>query len=128
MDNNVYSHILKIKVWSNLTESVTNYANIENVVKDLFIEKKQIHNNIPIKWEKKIWSKYDKQFNLGDLAINTPFDTDFPLMESVISTISEINNELHNSGKLSKNEKIIFKIVKPLVEIKPLTENVVSIN
>jgi len=123
MDNNVYSHILKIKVWSNLTESVTNYANIENVVKDLFIEKKQIHNNIPIKWEKKIWSKYDKHFNLGDLVINTPFETDSPLIESVISSISEINNQLHESEKLSKNEKIIFKIVKPLVEILPVNES-----
>jgi hypothetical protein len=124
MDNNVYSHILDIKVWLNLTESTTNYANIENKVKDLFIQKKQIYNDIPIQWEKITWSKYDKQFNLGDLAINSPFDNDITLMESVISTISEMNNYLHKSGKLSKNEKIIFKIVRPLVEKLPLTESV----
>ena len=124
MDDNVYSHILHIKVWSSLTESTTNYANIENIVKELFIQKKQIYNDIPIQWEKIIWSKYDKQFNLGDLAINSPFGNDFPLMESVITTIFEINNELHKSGKLSKNEKIIFKIVKPLVERLHLTEKI----
>ena len=124
MDNNIYSHILHIKVWSSLTETTTDYANIENIVKDLFIQKKQIYNDIPIQWEKIIWSKYDKQFNLGDLAINSPFSSDFPLMESVISTISEINNELHKSGKLSKNVKIIFKIVKPLVERLRVTDSV----
>ena len=128
MDNNIYSHILQIKVWSSLTDSTTDYANIENIVKELFINKKQIYNDMPIQWEKIIWSKYDKQFNLGDLAINTPFDNDFSLMESVITTIFEINNELHKSGKLSKNEKIIFKIVKPLVESLLLTESVGVIN
>jgi hypothetical protein len=128
MDNNVHSHILDIKVWSSLTDSTTDYANIENIVKDMFIQKKQIYNDIPIQWEKIIWSKYDKQFNLGDLAINSPFNNDISLMESVISTISEMNNYLHKSGKLSKNEKIIFKIVRPLVESLLLTESVGVIN
>ena len=50
MDNNIYSHILHIKVWSSLTETTTDYANIENIVKDLFIQKKALKSKEKLRY------------------------------------------------------------------------------
>ncbi len=124
LDNNNFSHILCIKIWSDLIDSHTNYANIETKVKDEFLKKEQIYHNIPLEWRKIEWSNYDKVFSLGDLVINSPFGPDLPLVESVTSTIYELNQELHKSGRLSASERIIFKIVKPLVHRVPIPESV----
>ena len=110
MSNNNYSYALSIKVWSDLTNSNTNYGNIETIVKQMFIQK----NEEPFLWEQKLWTKYDKLFNGGDLVINSYFDSDAPIFEYVMSTIDKITDELRSSGKLSNREKIIFNIVKPL--------------
>jgi len=58
MNSDNYLYILNIKVWSDLMETTTNYGNIETIVKDLFLQKEQMYDNILLQWRRKqIWSK-----------------------------------------------------------------------
>jgi hypothetical protein len=103
-----------------MINSTSNYGNIESVVNDIFLQKKHFYNDIELIWKKIEWSDLNKAFSLGNLVIESPFGSDQFILNSVRSSISEIDKELHENGKLNKNQKIIFKIVKPLVERIPL--------
>ena len=113
MDQNNYSHILIIKVWDNVLESTTNYGNIESKVKERFLEVSNFFKGINL-WKKNELSQMDKAFGLSDIVIDSPYQMDELLLQSVTNIISDIEKELHQTKKMHKNNKIIFKIIKPL--------------
>lgn len=111
-----YSHILIIKVWNSFSECNTDYGNIESIVKKRFLEKTFKIKDIEIKWKKIELTSLNKAFGLGDIVIDYPFNSDELLLISSTSIIDNIDKELRELGKLHENNKIIFKIIKPLVK------------
>jgi hypothetical protein len=116
--NDNYSHILIIKVWDTISETTSDYGNIESIVKQRFLEDTFKFKSIEMKWKKIVLSPLNKAFGLGDIVIDSPFESDETLLQSLTSMIKYIDKELHQIGKLNKNNKIIFKLIKPLVEKK----------
>ncbi len=106
-----YSHILDIKVLNENTNCATNYACIDSIVKEKFLQKEITINNTKLNCEKKIWSYPNNQFNLGNIVIDSKLESDEILFETVNNRIIEIDKELRENNKLNKN-KIIFKIYK----------------
>ena len=117
MGENNYSHILNIKVWSKNTESFTDYANCLNIIKELFLKKKQSYKGFEFEWKRQQWGKIEKAFELGDLVIDLPFISDNILLQAVRKTIDELNVELQQLGKvISPSDMIIFNLVRPLID------------
>jgi hypothetical protein len=127
MSENNYSHILNIKVWSKNTESFTDYANCLNIIKELFLKKKQCYKGFEFEWKRQKWGKIEKAFELGDLVIDLPFISDNILLQTVRKTIDELNVELQELGNvILPTDMIIFNLVKPLVDLN-LNEEIVNI-
>lgn len=123
MNQNNYSHILIIKVWSNISETITDYGNIESIVKEQFLESKCSYEGIDFKWKKIELSPLDKAFGLSNIVIDTLFDSDEIILSAVSSTIKYIDKKLHELNKLNENDKIVFKLIKPLVERITISQN-----
>lgn len=128
MDPDNFTHILSIKVWSTITENVTDFANINSIVNDIFLKRKQSYNGIDLIWKKYKWTKIKKEFNMGDMVVISPFGQDEVLFESVRKTLTEIEMELKENRKMTDKDTIIFNIVKPISRRIPLSETIGFIN
>lgn len=124
MNKENYSHILNIKVISNTSNLTVNDDVLLEMIKGLFLQKEQIFNNIKIVWRRMEWKGMSKYFDIGDLVIDSLFGGDEIIIESVRFTLSEINMNLQEQGLLFRDQQIIFKIVKPLVERIPLMDTI----
>ena len=116
MNQENYSHILSIKVFSPTINTTTNYARIQERIKDEFLNREKMMNGIGFNWRKIQWDNMDKYFELGDIVIQSPFSSDLLLLENVKKTFSEIDEDFRKKDILVNEDKIIFKILKPLVE------------
>ena len=123
-ENNNYSHIVIIKVWSNTSESITDYGNIENFVKEYFLERTWSHKGINLNFKKINLSRVDKALGLSNIVIDNPFDSDEILLSAITNIINYIDKELHQIKRLNNNDTIIFKVIKPLIDRIKLDENI----
>jgi len=114
MNEEIYTHILDIKIISLNTNTVINHNNIEEIVKNEFLNKQPIINGIKLNWKKMSWKGVNKYFHLGNLIINNVSSSDSLLLENVEKTILNIDKKFHKNGLLPNNTKIIFIITKPL--------------
>ena len=122
MDNS-FTHILCIKVWSPYLKITTNNGNIESLIKD-YILKTNIHfiseiNDKSIdkivNWRiKKFEEPYDKMFS-GDLVANVPDNFDDKIYKSTKEILQEIEEQLKNEEKITKEKKLLFTIVKNII-------------
>lgn len=124
MNQENYSHILNIKVISNTSNLIVNDGILLEMIKGLFLEKEQIFNGIKLVWRKMEWTGMTRYFDVGDLVIDSVFNSDEIILESVRFTLSEINMKLQEKRLLFKDQQIIYKIVKPLVERIPLMDTI----
>lgn len=111
-----YSHMIIIKVWDTGMESTTNYGNIESIVKKCFLENKLMIEGIELWWRKIVLLPLDKAFGLSDIVINLPFQFDEQLLKATERILENIGKELYEIGKMNRTNKIIFKIIKPLID------------
>jgi hypothetical protein len=116
MNTDNYSHILNIKIFCNKDYIIIENKSINVIVKNAFLNAKKTINNINLECRKKEWSLFDKQFNMGDIVIYSPVNSDTLLLQSVTETIYEIENKLHKKGLLLPSYQIIYKILKPISE------------
>jgi len=124
MNQENYSHILNIKVISNTSNLIVNDDILLETIKGLFLQKEQIFNGIKLNWRRTVWKGMTKYFDVGDLVIDSVFSSDEIILESVQFTLLGINMILQEQGLLFKDQQIIFKIVKPLVERTPLMDTI----
>lgn len=124
MSDSNYSHILIIKIWSTISETTTDYCNIENILKEELLEKKWSHKGIQLIFKKINLSPIDKALGLSNIVIDNPFDSDETLLFVVTNIINYIDKEFHKMSKLNKSNKIIFKVIKPLNDRIEITESI----
>ena len=123
------THILCIKVWSNIGKFFTSYNNIVNKIKDLItdreftetVELDGIKHTISITWVKQIW---DEKFNnviIGDLVANINYSEAYDqfIYKHTELVLQKIQENFEKSNKFQPNWEIIFNIVKPLSKTKP---------
>lgn len=122
MNQDNYSHIVNIKIVSN--GLVLNDINLLETIKGLFLQREQHFNAVKLIWQKMEWKGVNKYFDIGDIVINSAFDTDEIIVFCVRRTLQDISKELREKGLLFKGQEIIFKIVKPLVERIPLDDTI----
>ena len=110
MDN--ITHILCIKIWSNIMKIVaTNNIITENIIKD------RICNNeiLGIKWSIKKWDNKMNNLILGDLTYNAHENIcDHLIYKETENLIKSIEKELQENKILSLEQEIIFTIVVPI--------------
>lgn len=116
-----YTHILSIKILDFPNMESVNIM-LEDMIKTEFLEKKQLYNGIQISWRRKSLTPLEKIFHIGDIVIDSPLNSDDLLLNITRQTISEINRKMHENNLLSKDQSIIFKIMKPLTTRIPLAD------
>lgn len=128
MNQGNYSHILNIMVLNLESNSTTGFAQSVAYIKFInkFVNEYEYYG-VKLKWRKIDWTNIDKYFDLGDFVIDSPFSSDEIILEAVKQQITKIQNELYEENNLLLCQKIIFKIVKPLVKIIPLLDSVVTL-
>ena len=127
MNQGNYSHILNIKVFcsdSNSTSGFSQSIAYEKIA-NKFLNEENEYYGVKLKWRKIDWNNMDKFFELGDFVIDSPFGSDEIILEAVKQHLTKIQNELYEEKTLLPRQRIIFKIVKPLVNRIPLVDSVV---
>ena len=117
MNRDNYSHILNIKIWCINSNKIIDNKVLNELVHDAFLKSKQISYYINLIWEKIEWDIINKQFDLGNIVIYSPFKSDNLLNNIVKKKISDLEKELYINKILLPSYRIIFKIVKPLNEL-----------
>jgi len=117
MNRDNYSHILNIKIWCINSNKIIDNKVLNKLVHDAFLKSKQISYYINLIWEKIEWDIINKQFDLGNIVIYSPFKSDNLLNNIVKKKISDLEKELYTNKILLPSYRIIFKIVKPLNEL-----------
>jgi len=117
MNRDNYSHILNIKIWCINSNKIIDNKVLNELVHDAFLKSKQISYYINLIWEKIEWDIINKQFDLGNIVIYSPFKSDNLLNNIVKKKISDLEKELYTNKILLPSYRIIFKIVKPLNEL-----------
>ena len=117
MNRDNYSHILNIKIWCIDSNKIIDNKVLNELVHDAFLKSKQISYYINLIWEKIEWDIINKQFDLGNIVIYSPFKSDNLLNNIVKKKISDLEKELYINKILLPSYRIIFKIVKPLNEL-----------
>ena len=127
-----YTHILCIKVWSDIGKFVTNYNNIDNKIKDFIadreftetVELDGIKHTISITWVRQTWDEKLNKLIIGDLVANIQYSEAFDqfIYKHTELVLKKIQEKLKESNAFQPNWEIIFNIVKPLFKPLPNTE------
>ena len=117
MNRDNYSHILNIKIWCINSNKIIDNKVLNELVHDAFLKSKQISYYINLIWEKIEWDIINKQFDLGNIVIYSPFKSDNLLNNIIKKKISDLEKELYINKILLPSYRIIFKIVKPINEL-----------
>jgi hypothetical protein len=123
-----YTHILCIKVWSDVCKFVTNYNSIDNKIKDFIadieftetVELDGIKHTISITWVKQIWDEKMNNLITGDLVADIKYSHSFDqvIYKHTELVLKKIQDKLEESNVFQSNWEIIFNIVKPLSKTK----------
>lgn len=119
---NSYTYILFVKVWSNEINSITNYGNIDAVIKckiEEYTNKKQILN---IKWDFTRLTELDKCILPNSYIASISFhnvnvndnDNNQIILDSLKNMFNYIENELKDEGKIDHNSEIIYNVMLPI--------------
>ncbi len=107
---NDYSHILDIKVVSNITSEPN--KELEKIVVDSFLQHKITYHGIPIVWRRKIWKFPDTLFRCDSIiVIELAFGNDIYIINAVKEVLELIENDMR-SNDLLEGYSILFSIVK----------------
>jgi hypothetical protein len=127
-----FTHILCIKVWSNAGNFVTNYNNIESIIKDLIkdieftetVEVDGIKHTISITWVKQNWGEKLNSLVTGDLVANINYSETYDqiIYKHTELVLQKIQEKIEKSKRFQPNWEIIFNIVKPLSKTLPNVE------
>jgi hypothetical protein len=129
-----FSHILSIQVWSERTQMVSNYGNILNRIKDLVLEdiqtqeicvngKKELYTLL---WTKINWERCQDNLYIGDIVTEAHYMDDDIIYQHTVEMLKDIETKLCIGKKTDGDYKIIFSIVKPIVQKKqPFTPLVI---
>jgi len=116
---NIFTHILCIKVWSKKNKISIKDSSIEKLIKEMIVNKN--HNKLfetnyekldMIKWYQHKWDKPYDEMIPGDLITNLSYDDDSFIYEHTTMLLKKIENELKILQKLNTEECILFTIVK----------------
>lgn len=127
-----YTHILSIQVWSDKLNSSTNYGNILNRVKDVIIDNLQtqeINYNgkkelITILWKKIQWSKsYNNLYN-SEIVADLSYTKDEVVYQHTKQMLQEIETRFRIDKKFDSDCKIVFSIVKPVIQKQTFLDNI----
>ena len=127
-----YTHILSIQIWSEKLNSSTNYGNILNRVKDVIIDNLQtqeINYNgkkelITILWKKIQWSKsYNNLYN-SEIVADLSYTKDEVVYQHTIQMLQEIETRFRIDKKFDSDCKIVFSIVKPVIQKQKFLDNI----
>ena len=135
MNNIEYTHILCVKPWSEKLGFCIKSANIENKIKEKLINNKEIINipynntiiSVLLKWKLIKWKKPYDEMIPGDLIINSIYSSDTIIYEYTKIILEKIESELKEKNLFEKESKIVFTIVKPIVQTFPIAETIGSI-
>jgi hypothetical protein len=117
-----YSHILSIKIWDFLKKDSEHDIVLEDMIKTEFLEKEQTYNGLKLQWRRKFLTPVELVFYVGDIVIDSPFNSDELLLNVTRQMISGINRKMHEKNLLTSDQSIIFKIMKPLTSRIPLAD------
>jgi hypothetical protein len=108
-----YTHILCIKVWSNIGKFVTNYNSIDNKIKDILInteftetvELDGTKHTISITWVKQIWDEKLNNVIIGDLVANIKYSdaVDQVIYKHTELVLKKIQEKLEESNAFQSN-------------------------
>ena len=127
---NNYTHILCVKVWSDKLGFCVGDKNIEKIVKEKIYNNEE--NNVmwgnqcidTIKWKFKEWDEPYYEMMSGDLVTNANYNCDLIVFNFTKILLQKIEKELKEKNVLENDYKLIFTIVKPILEIISLTETI----
>ena len=111
-----YSHILSIQVWSEKMNLSSNYGNILNRVKNLFLDEiqtQEITSNgkkelVSLLWKKVEWTKSNNSLYNSDIVTDAEFIKDDIIYQHTKQMLEEIETKLCISKKFDSDYKIIF--------------------
>jgi hypothetical protein len=127
---NNYTHILCVKVWSDKLGFCVKDKNIEKIVKEKIYNNEEnnvMYNNQyidTIKWKFKEWDQPYYEMMSGDLVTNSNYNCDLIVFYFTRVLLEKIEKELKEKNVFENDYKLIFTIVKPIVERIPLTETI----
>ena len=118
---NIFTHILCIKVWSKKNKISIKNSSIEKLIKEMIVSKSQkklFESNYEkfdiIKWYQHKWDKPYDEMIPGDLVTNLSYDDDIFIYEHTTFLLKKIENELKILNKLNEEECILFTIFKQI--------------
>lgn len=127
-----YTHILSIQIWSEKLNSSTNYGNILNRVKDVIVDNLQtqeINYNgkkelITILWKRIQWSKsYNNLYN-SEIVADLSYTKDEVVYQHTKQLLQEIETRFRIDKKFDSDCKIVFSIVKPVIQKQKFLDNI----
>lgn len=127
-----YSHILSIQVWSDKINQSTNYGNILTRVKNMIIGDIQtqeiIHNDkkelVSILWKQIKWSNSHSNLYNSNIVIDLPHIKDEVIYQHTKQMLKEIEEKLCIEKKYDSDYKIVFSIVKPVINQPKFLDNI----
>ena len=127
-----YSHILSIQIWSAKTDGTTTYGNILNLVKNLFVDEIQTQEInykgktelISILWKKVEWTSFNNNLYNSNIVTESAHLKDEIIYQHTKQMLEEIEKKLCLNKKFDSDYKIIFSIVKPVVQKTRYLDNI----
>ena len=124
--NNIYTHILSIKIWSDKSKIYTNYGNILENVKNAIVNEIQTHElvdcgkrkTISLLWKKIAWPVSELELHSGNIVTYAPGMDDSLIFEHVKKMIEEVSESVCLNKKFDSDYRIVFSLVKPVCEKK----------
>jgi len=129
-----YTHILCLKVWSNMCKTTTDYNNIEKkIIKEIAnkeftetIDLFDVKQEITITWFEKKWENKLDSVKQGELVANLKYSSTYDqfIYNHTELILNKIEQKFKDSNEFHSDWEIIFNIVKPLSISKPNVEPV----
>lgn len=131
-----YSHILSIQVWSDKIKLSSNYGNILLRVKELIINEiqtQEVNYNgkkelVSLFWKKVEWTKSNNSLYNSDIVTDAEFIKDEIIYQHTKQMLEEIEEKLCLNKKFDSDYKIIFSIVKPVVQKTRYLDNIALVD
>jgi len=125
-----YSHILSIQIWSERMNQPTNYGNILNRARELIVDDIQTHEIEyhgktelhSLLWKKAKWGAMEANLYIDNIVTTAYGVDDDIIYQHTCKMLKEIEEKICINKKMDGDYKIIFSIVKPIVQQKKYAE------